>query len=49
MPIDNRPPTPHPATDTVLVGKKIVKTKSTQSECVHFTPVIEESSQKISH
>ena len=46
----DRPPTPHPVTDTVLIGKKIVKTKSPQQPKPNdHQVVIEEAPQKISH
>lgn len=45
----NRPPTPHPMTDTVLIGKKIVKTKNPQQPKPNdHHVVIEEPPQKIS-
>ena len=49
MQTGDRPPTPHPVTDTILMGKKIVKTKAPKPSSPQVIPVIEEPPQKISH
>ena len=48
MPTEGRPSTPHPVTDTILIGKKLVKTKTPHPKPSDCQAVIEEVPQKIS-
>ena len=48
MPTEGRPSTPHPVTDTILIGKKIVNTKTSDPKPSDRQAVIEEVPQKIS-
>jgi hypothetical protein len=45
----DRPLTPHPITETVLVGRKIIKTNEPLTKHIPDSTVIEEPPQKISH
>lgn len=44
----DRPATPHPVTESVLVGRKIIKTNEPTTKHIPDSTVIEESPQKIS-
>lgn len=44
----DRPATPHPVTESVLVGRKIIKTNEQSTKPIPDSTVIEEPPQKIS-